>query len=87
MNFSEEVVKNYLEKKGHHVSRGRFNEPDFLIDDEFFVEVKNRYATSSYWLNLNQEVNFSKIKKDIWIYLVYGKIIKYKMKFKPLIRR
>lgn len=76
LNQREKFVKNILEKQGHKVKRiQNIGYPDFLIDDSFYVEVKNadflRDGMSS--LSTSQNINFKKIKLPIKIFYVIEK--------------
>lgn len=69
MNNTERSVKSYFECKGHKVTRHGINKPDFLIDNNYYVEVKDvdKKGNSSH-LSENQIYEFSKIKKDIYLF-------------------
>lgn len=69
MNSVEKIVYNYLIKKGFKKIEKQFKiNPDFLVDDTFFVEVKSCGEK----LSIKQIYNFSKINKIIYIYEVYN---------------
>ncbi len=84
MNKAEKTAKTYLENQGFGVKRIKSMKglPDFLIDDEFYVEVKNLDYTRGEFLSVNQIIKFSEVDSEIYIvYVKKGKIHSYS-KFK-----
>jgi hypothetical protein len=75
MNEREELVKLFLENKGHKVKKMNFRYPDFLVDDSFFVEVKNAdlMVKGIGCLSDNQHIFFRELDKPIKIFYVIEK--------------
>ncbi len=77
MNQCEIIVKEHF--KDRSIKKLNFNKPDFLIDGEFYVEVKNSDSKNknSNYLSRNQIIEFSKLEKNIFIYYISkNKIVK-----------
>lgn len=76
MNEREQFVKILLEKQNHSVvkidSEGM---PDFIVDNNFYVEVKNaeNHGLGGNNLSQNQLISFSQLKKPIFVYLIKNK--------------
>jgi len=86
MNKNETIVKEKLEKLGHSVKRIAETQslPDFLVDNNFYVEVKclDYYNTSI--LSNNQEIKFSGLDKKIYVVFVKNEKVVDKQIFEPL---
>ncbi len=82
MNANELLVKKELEKKGFVVKRIDKTKglPDFLVNNIFYVEVKCLDNYNGSKLSNNQEINFSKLDKLIYIVFVKNKqVLNYEL--------
>ena len=84
LNKSEIVVKEYLEMLGLQVEKLNLNKPDFLVNDDYYVEVKNLDHYNTSFLSSNQEIAFSKIKANIIVFFVKKGVIVGNTQFKSL---
>ena len=80
MNDSETVVFEALSAAGRqvrklHENAGHPGYPDFIVDDEFYVEVKPDKKNKRK-LHNNQEMTFCTLTKPIFIYYVLGSNIR-----------
>lgn len=82
MNQKEYLIKSILELENKKVKKCWINLPDFLIDDDYYIEVKDLdKAGNCNCLSQNQILEFSKIKKPIFIYYTSKKEIIYICEF------
>lgn len=72
MNKAEDVVFKHYKDLGKEIQKLHFNYPDFIVENEHYVEVKNLDNYNGSHLSDNQILYFMKLTKPVYVYYVRG---------------